>query len=924
MKSPPPDIERARSALSRLSPDCNRDTWVRLAMSLKNGFGDAGFEIWDDWSSCSEKYRASDAKATWKSIKSDGKVTIATLYHEAKQAGWKDDTKYKKPTKAEIDARNAKAAVREKQLAAEEAAEREAAAKWAQRLWDAATPCVTHPYLERKGVAAHGLRVGNWERVNRETGEVSTTPNALLVPIVDRKRKLWSLQAIFPSKQSNGRDKDYLAGGAKSGKFHAIGKPQQRDGRHVFVLAEGYATGASVHAATGHMVLVCFDMSGLMPVARSLRERAPDAWIVIAADNDTHTDGNPGLTAARKVAKEVGGLVAVPPPGDFNDLQVTDGQEAVKACIEAAVIEQALKLPSPVFTEPHLGHPVLAHDEVDDEKADSYFRILGFGNDKYYFYHRPKRQVLERSRHDFTESGLLELAPTQWWEANNFGRPKGGIDKLAAADWIYAVANKRGFLDIDNCLRGRGAWRDKGRSVFHHGDHLTVDGVRMDLMQIDKTNFIYESKTPLPALGIPATCQQGENLFATAQMMRWVNPASAMFLCGWVFLAQICGALKWRPHIWVTGEAGGGKSAILNDFVGRLLGPMRLHLDAGDSSAPGIRQKLKRDALPVVLDEAEAQDDKGRDRMRGILTLARGASTDSDALIAKGTVSGQALEFSVRSMFLLGAIGALAQNKESDNSRFATLAVRNRSDNSAPDRWAQLKPALAEIERDESLSARLLSRAILMLKTLHRCIDVFAAAAANRLGSERYGDQYGTLLAGWWCLTHDQVITDTEAQSIVDGIRWDDHSVGTRQAAPDAAKCLDTILDQLVMEKGSTTSIRALVALADGQLLEGYGDIDAPTARRILQDRGITITKYKGERYVAIIRHSSAVSQILRNTEFALDWQTRLSRIDGYVPLPSTSCGPKGKDRSHGFPLSSIRLPNDSSWLPADDDERPI
>ena len=81
------------------------------------------------------------------------------------------------------------------------------------------------------------------------------------------------------------------------------------------------------------MVLVCFDKSGLMPVARSLRERQPDALIVIAADNDTHTEGNPGLTAARKVAEEVGGLVAVPPPGDFNDLQLAEGLESVASHI---------------------------------------------------------------------------------------------------------------------------------------------------------------------------------------------------------------------------------------------------------------------------------------------------------------------------------------------------------------------------------------------------------------------------------------------------------------------------------------------------------------------------------------------------------------------------------------------------------------
>ena len=330
------NIERARSALSYLDPT-NRDVWVRAAMCIRDGFGDAGFEMWDAWGSQCDSHTASSAKSVWKSVKVNGKLKIASLFYDAKAAGWTDSTKYKKPTQAEIDARNAQAAERAKQLAAEEAEAHAAAAKRAQLIWDAAKPCETHPYLERKGVAAHDLRVGCWERMSRETGELITVhENALLVPIRDRKYNLHSLQAIFPSKQSNGRDKDYLAGGAKSGNIHVIGKPQQREGRPVFILAEGYATAASVHEATGHMVLVCFDKSGLMPVAKSLRERVPDAWIVIAADNDTHTEGNPGLTAARKVAAEVSCLVALPPPGDFNDLHLSQGLEVVAELIQAA------------------------------------------------------------------------------------------------------------------------------------------------------------------------------------------------------------------------------------------------------------------------------------------------------------------------------------------------------------------------------------------------------------------------------------------------------------------------------------------------------------------------------------------------------------------------------------------------------------
>lgn len=325
------NLQRARSALSHLDPDCDRATWVKYGMCLKSEFGDAGFEVWDSWSSLSDKYSASGARSTWKSIKGTGKTTLASLIYDAKQAGWKDDSKVKKPTAAEIAERKAAAEARAKRAEAEDAARHAAAALRAQALWDAATPIEgdAHPYLAEKGVSSYGLRVGCWERLEEQTGEwITTTDKALLIPMRDRTRKIWSLQGIHPDSK-----KFYLKDGAKIGHFHAIGQMVRRDDRLLFVLAEGYATGASVHAATGLMVLVCFDVSNLLSVARAIRGRASDAIILFAADNDTQTEDNPGVTIAMKAAKDVGGLVAIPPPGDFNDLQMAQGNEAVSAVI---------------------------------------------------------------------------------------------------------------------------------------------------------------------------------------------------------------------------------------------------------------------------------------------------------------------------------------------------------------------------------------------------------------------------------------------------------------------------------------------------------------------------------------------------------------------------------------------------------------
>ena len=65
-------------------------------------------------------------------------------------------------------------------------------------------------------------------------------------------------------------------------------------------------------------------------------------------------------------------------------------------------------------------------------------------------------------------------------------------------------------------------------------------------------------------------------------------PASAHFLLGWLVLAPVCGALNWRPHIWLTGGAGTGKTTILKLFIRPLLGGVVQSATGGTTEA-GLR-----------------------------------------------------------------------------------------------------------------------------------------------------------------------------------------------------------------------------------------------------------------------------------------------------------------------------------------------
>ena len=147
----------------------------------------------------------------------------------------------------------------------------------------------------------------------------------------DTAGALHSLQTIT----SEG-DKRFHPGGRVKGCYHAIGgKPC-----NLLVITEGYATGASIHEATGLPVAVSFNAGNIGPVAVALHKDYADLMLVMAADDDHLTPGNPGLTAAKQAALAVGEIVVVPQfpthrpekATDFNDLAALAGLSAVRAC----------------------------------------------------------------------------------------------------------------------------------------------------------------------------------------------------------------------------------------------------------------------------------------------------------------------------------------------------------------------------------------------------------------------------------------------------------------------------------------------------------------------------------------------------------------------------------------------------------------
>lgn len=259
--------------------------------------------------------------AAWCKLFSDGIGGIYGDYSTGLSADWqaKRETPY---TPAEREAFKRHVAEARAQAKAERKAKQTEAREKANLIWAEAVPCAEHPYLTRKGIKAHGARLYK---------------DALVIPMRDADGVLHSLQFI----DADG-GKKFLSGGRVAGCYFSIGTTK---GAAALCTDEGFATGATINEATGYPVAVAFNAGNLLAVAKSMREKLPDLPLIICADDDSKTEGNPGLTKASEAARSVGGLLAIPdfganrPDGatDFNDMATHCGMEAVERAIAGVV-----------------------------------------------------------------------------------------------------------------------------------------------------------------------------------------------------------------------------------------------------------------------------------------------------------------------------------------------------------------------------------------------------------------------------------------------------------------------------------------------------------------------------------------------------------------------------------------------------------
>lgn len=527
--------------------------------------------------------------------------------------------------------------------------------------------------------------------------------------------------------------------------------------------------------------------------------------------------------------------------------------------------------------------------EPRDRLSQIPITCLGFSGDEYFYQSGDSGQVTRITRGQHLSSVIMiSLCDLDIWTAvyprlNSEGQVIGVSWKDVVND-IFRKQHRVGIFDPTR-IRGIGAWVDSDRCIFHLGDRLVVDGKTYSVFDPPASKYLYQ-RLPRkigPGNAHPLTVEQGHAILQMAERFCWEEPISATLLAGWVALAPICGALQWRPHVWLQAIAGSGKSTVINRFVKPLLSDLRLSV-VGATTEAGIRQTLNCDAIPVTFDESEGNLKKDAERIQSVLALARIASSEGVGVTLKGSAGGESTQYNIRSMFFLSSI-VTALRQGADESRFCVVTLRVPEHLSTEERerdWKKLEADLIAFIT-EDLGQSLAARMIRLIHMVREATKVFASATTRALGSARSGDQIGALMAGAWALWNDHAPTEAEAANLIANADWGQQRIQVEESGGDQRRCLDLILQYRLRVEvdGGTLSrtVAELIELADG-CVNPLDPISPAAAEAELGRNGLRV--YEDRLFVS--NTAKGVANMLRDTPWAdQGWGNLLGSLPGAV-----------------------------------------
>lgn len=529
-----------------------------------------------------------------------------------------------------------------------------------------------------------------------------------------------------------------------------------------------------------------------------------------------------------------------------------------------------------------------------------HFRALGYNHGMYYYMPARSKQILALTASQHVDARFAELCGDPLWWESRFSSKRGGYDERQARYACLNACHGKGVFTPD-MLRGRGAWMDEGKVIFHNGNEIFTASEIIPVADFP-SRYIYELAAPLceNLTAPPMNAKAASKVVNIIDRLNWENNLSGALLAGWCVIGPVCGIIKWRPHLWLTGESGSGKSTIIKEILPRIIGKTALITD-GSTTEPSIRRKLHGDARPIIVDETEAESRRAADNLENLTKFARTASSGDE--IWRVNKNGQDVDvFTVRSSFIFCSVN-VTLNATADERRFSRLALKKRTGDDARAHYSAL---LRDIDLffPSGYADRLLTRTLALMPVLLENIKTFTRACAEHLNSQAAADQIGVLLAGKYLLHSSGRITEAEAKEFLTRHTFEQHtSIG---APVDADRLLARIIThkiRLMLAVGTReASIGELILCAiNGGTIDG---INSDNAVRALALYGVKIDTM-AETFT-IANSSTALAQTLRDTPWHSGWGPALKTIEGAVTTGNIYFAPGMRSRGIELPIGVI------------------
>lgn len=673
----------------------------------------------------------------------------------------------------------------------------------------------------------HGSPVATWKYMDREgrllfyTSRYNTADGKVIIPFIygtNGKYKRWIMKA-------------------PQGKRPLYNLNNLKDTGKVLIV-EGEKCVDAAQKLFGQKYSIITWQGGAKSLHKSDWSILEGREIIIWPDND-----EPGIEAARAIAGLLNAKTKIlqPPREKPEGWDIFDGIEEGFDCIS--------------FIEGTVSHKLP-------------YRALGSIGKTYYFISGRNSDIITLTPSEMKQNHFLALAPLAFWQMEYPG--KNGCQWDVVADTLINQCTDIGSFNPDR-LRGKGVWYDDGRYIVHKGDKLYINNTEIDTDAIE-SKYIYEPKHRKEDFYTKPLKKEDSNRFIDLlKMLIWERPEYAILLAGWCAVAPICGCIEWRPHIWLTGQAGSGKSWIIRKIIKKIIGEDSVFTQ-GESSEAGIRQELGNDAVPVILDEAESDEKNQAERIQSILTLMRQASSQGDTIL-KGSPSGKSTRFKINSCFLFASIGVNTHH-HADESRITVLSLKTDESDNREQKFKDLQRAVNNLLTEE-YCGNFKTRIYNMIPTIIESSKVFSMLIAGKMKSQRFGDQLGILLAGAYALFSDNIVTEEIAEKWISKIDFSDEE--EKKEINDEQKCLNAIVQSMIRINNTDYTIGELISCCYQQ--ESVNGIS-------VADSDITLRRY-GIRYqeefksLFIGSNNNNLKKLLQNTPYSVNYTRMLRRIKG-------------------------------------------